>query len=84
MLKNYALHGKCLVLSDAPNPLVQVYVNPSADESNALRRLLEVDEHTLSSTLDPDADLARRIHAQLPADHLETSHDLQGRRFPSI
>ena len=54
MIKNYTLQGKSLVQTDSDEPLVQVYVNPDADERNQLRELLDLDEHTLASTLDPD------------------------------
>jgi magnesium transporter len=54
MLKRYQIENNSLVESESDQSPVHVYVNPDAPEKGALFSLYDIDEHTLSSALDPD------------------------------
>ncbi len=54
MLKKYVIANKKLQETDAPQAQVYVYMNPTADEQRFLVDTYQIDEHTLSSALDPD------------------------------
>ena len=54
MLKKYVITNKKLQEIDAPQAQVYVYTNPTAEEQRFLVDQYQIDEHTLSSALDPD------------------------------
>jgi magnesium transporter len=54
MLKRYQLSNNALVPSESDDSPIIVYVNPEANEKNYLLSAFNLDEHTLSSALDPD------------------------------
>ncbi len=54
MRKNYELVGGKLVPTDEEQAPVLVFVDPSAEEKRGLVDSWQIDEHTLTSALDPD------------------------------
>ena len=54
MIKKFELQNGSLLASESENSLVQVYINPDQAEKNSLLAQYDIDEHTLSSALDPD------------------------------
>ncbi|MGB2867381.1 MAG: magnesium transporter CorA family protein [Bacteroidota bacterium] len=54
MLKRYELSNNALIESQSVDSPVVVYINPSASERSTLISEFQLDEHTLSSALDPD------------------------------
>lgn len=54
MLKRFQVADGALVPTDADDAAVLFYVSPDAAERQALRAQYQLDEHTLSSALDPD------------------------------
>jgi magnesium transporter len=54
MLQSFSVTGSGLVSSSAEGPRVSIYTNPDAAEKQRLVATLGIDEHTLSSALDPD------------------------------
>jgi magnesium transporter len=54
MVKKYRLVENALVMSEADDSPVQVYIHPDDAEKNTLRTVFDIDDHTLSSSLDPD------------------------------
>jgi len=54
MIKRFELQNGSLLASESENSLVQVYINPDQTEKNSLLTQYDLDEHTLSSALDPD------------------------------
>lgn len=54
MIKNYELIEGSLVATDSTEGSVVVYINPDAAERNSIMSSYPIDEHTLSSALDPD------------------------------
>lgn len=54
MLKRFQLVDGALVASESEDAAVLLYANPDAAEREALRDRFQLDEHTLSSALDPD------------------------------
>lgn len=54
MLKKYIISNKKLVETEENSAQVLVYVNPTAEEQRFLVEAYQIDEHTLSSALDPD------------------------------
>ena len=54
MLRRFKLTDRRLVETDDPSAEVLCYVNPTDDERAYLIEQLAIDEHTLSSSLDPD------------------------------
>jgi magnesium transporter len=54
MIKRYRIENCSLVESDSEQDPVQVYINPDNAERESLSALYDIDEHTLSSALDPD------------------------------
>ena len=54
MQKKYIISNKKLQETDAQQAQVYVYTNPTAEEQRFLVDNYQIDEHTLSSALDPD------------------------------
>jgi magnesium transporter len=54
MLTRYQLSNNALVPTESEDSPIMVYVNPDANEKNHLLSAFNIDEHTLSSALDPD------------------------------
>jgi len=54
MIKRYQIENNSLIESESDQSPVHVYVNPAAPERESLLALYDIDEHTLSSALDPD------------------------------
>jgi magnesium transporter len=54
MFKTYDLVGNVLVANGADSAKIHVYVNPDADERQTILRTTNLDDHSLSSALDPD------------------------------
>jgi magnesium transporter len=54
MMKRYRIENSMLVETDSAESPVEVYINPDNGERESLRTLYDIDEHTLSSALDPD------------------------------
>jgi magnesium transporter len=54
MLKRFELHNNSLVASESPDSPIIVYINPDAAEKTSLLNSFSIDEHSLSSALDPD------------------------------
>ena len=54
MIRRYQIAEGALVPVDTEDAPVLLYVNPEAAERDALRTRFQLDEHTLSSALDPD------------------------------
>jgi magnesium transporter len=54
MIKRFELAEGALVPAESEDAPVHLYVNPEAAEREALRTRFGLDEHTLSSALDPD------------------------------
>lgn len=54
MLKKYNITDRKLTETDAAQAQVYVYTNPTVEEQRFLVEDFQVDEHTLSSALDPD------------------------------
>lgn len=54
MLKKYNIVDRKLTETDAASAQVYVYTNPTVEEQRFLVEDFQVDEHTLSSALDPD------------------------------
>ncbi|HNX51559.1 MAG TPA: magnesium transporter CorA family protein [Thermoanaerobaculaceae bacterium] len=54
MIRRFEIADGALVATDSDRAAVQLYVNPDASEREALGALFHLDEHTLSSALDPD------------------------------
>lgn len=68
MLKKYNLNNGRLVLTDDDRAEVFVYVDPDEREREYMTTVLMIDEHTLTSSLDPD-ELGR---VEFEADHMAT------------
>ncbi|MGH8580576.1 MAG: magnesium transporter CorA family protein [Gammaproteobacteria bacterium] len=66
MIKRFQLTDGSLVPVEADDSPIQVYINPDTLERNCLRAAFNIDDHTLSSALDPDE--VSRI--ELHPDHL--------------
>ena len=54
MLKKYIIANKKLQETDDQKAQVYVYTNPTVEEQRFLVESYQIDEHTLSSALDPD------------------------------
>jgi len=54
MIRQFQVVSNTLVPSESEGSPVLMYVNPDADERQALLTTHNIDEHTLSSALDPD------------------------------
>ncbi len=54
MIRRFVLADGTLIPAESEQAPIQLYVNPEAEEREALGRLFDLDEHTLSSALDPD------------------------------
>ena len=54
MIKKFELRNGALIASELENSPVQVYINPDQSERSTLLTQYDLDEHTLSSALDPD------------------------------
>jgi magnesium transporter len=54
MIRRFQIQNKALIESDADDSPVQVFINPDAEEKDILLRTYDIDEHTLTSALDPD------------------------------
>jgi magnesium transporter len=54
MRKGFEIHEQQIVESQNDDAPILVFVNPDADEKKFLVDTMKVDEHTLSSALDPD------------------------------
>ena len=54
MIKRFQLTDGTLVPVESEDGPIQVYINPDTLERNALRATFNIDDHTLSSALDPD------------------------------
>jgi magnesium transporter len=54
MIKKFQITDYNLIQSDSVDSPVQVYINPDQDERKLLLSKFDIDEHTLSSALDPD------------------------------
>lgn len=54
MQKNYIISGNCLVEDDGAETTVSLYIAPTETERRYLGEVLQIDEHTLNSALDPD------------------------------
>ena len=54
MIKRYELSNNTLIDSQSLDSSVVVYINPDASERSTLLSEFQLDEHTLSSALDPD------------------------------
>jgi magnesium transporter len=54
MIKRLKLVNNALVASESEDSHVQIYINPDQNERNILLTTYNIDNHTLSSALDPD------------------------------
>jgi magnesium transporter len=54
MIRRFELTGGVLTPAESEQAPIQLYVNPDAAEREALGTVFALDEHTLSSALDPD------------------------------
>ncbi|MDX9971762.1 MAG: magnesium transporter CorA family protein [FCB group bacterium] len=54
MQKHYTISGNCLVEGDGEESTVTLYIAPNEAERRYLVEVLQIDEHTLNSALDPD------------------------------
>ncbi len=54
MKKRYDLQNGCLVPVESDDCPIQLYINPDPSEREYFRNALNIDDHTISSTLDPD------------------------------
>ena len=54
MIRRFELTDGALIPAESEQAPIQLYVNPDAAEREALGTLFDLDEHTLSSALDPD------------------------------
>ncbi len=54
MLKKFQLHDGLLLQAESEESPIYVYINPDAAERDALQAAFKIDNHTLSSALDPD------------------------------
>jgi magnesium transporter len=54
MLKNFQIIDGKVTESDAPSSQINVFINPDDEEKKRLLESFNIDEHTLSSALDPD------------------------------
>ncbi|MGN0024757.1 MAG: magnesium transporter CorA family protein [Candidatus Avelusimicrobium sp.] len=54
MLKKYVISNKKLLETDSASAQVYVYTNPTVEEQRFLVDSYQIDEHTLTSALDPD------------------------------
>ena len=54
MLTRYEILTNSLVESQSDDSPVLVYVNPDATERESLLARFDIDDHTISSALDPD------------------------------
>jgi len=66
MVNGYQIESNSLIESDSEQSPVQVYINPNNAERELLLALYDIDEHTLSSALDPD-EVSR---AEIGADYI--------------
>ena len=54
MIKRLKIVNNALVADDSEGSPVQIYINPDQNERNILLTAYNIDNHTLSSALDPD------------------------------
>src|SRR5918999_1837645 len=54
MIKRFQLTDGSLIPIESEDSPIQVYINPDTLERNSLRATFDIDDHTLSSALDPD------------------------------
>jgi magnesium transporter len=54
MIKRFQLTDGSLIPVESEGSPIQIYINPDTLERNALRATFNMDDHTLSSALDPD------------------------------
>ncbi len=54
MKKRFNLENGCLVPVESDDCSIQLYINPDSSEREYFRNVLNIDDHTISSTLDPD------------------------------
>lgn len=54
MIRRFQLSNNALVPSDSDDSPVRMYINPDPNEKSELLSSFQLDEHTLSSALDPD------------------------------
>ena len=63
MLKQYRFANNVIVPTETDDANLHVYTNPDADERQVLVRTLNLDNHSLSSALDPDEISRVEFHA---------------------
>ena len=76
MLKKYIISNKKLLETDAEKAQVYVYTNPTAAEQRFLVDGYQIDEHTLSSALDPDELPRLEFEPEHSGDDLQTPQKL--------
>ncbi|TAK54253.1 MAG: magnesium transporter CorA family protein [Bacteroidetes bacterium] len=54
MIKRFNLQNGCLVPAESDDGTIHLYISPDTSERDYFRNTLKIDDHTLSSTLDPD------------------------------
>lgn len=54
MVRRFQFLNNALVPQESDDSPIRMYINPDADERSELRSSFRLDEHTLSSALDPD------------------------------
>lgn len=54
MIRRFQIANDTLVSSESEESPIHVYINPDAEERKSLHAAFDIDEHTLSSALDPD------------------------------
>jgi magnesium transporter len=54
MIRRYQILNNSLIQSESEESPIQVYINPDLAERKSLTTTFDIDDHTLSSALDPD------------------------------
>ena len=67
MIKRYKLENNQLALTEAPDPVVWVIINPSEDEKKWVVENFSLDEHNFASAFDPE----EPARLEIEPDHIE-------------
>src|SRR4030065_2785812 len=54
MIRRFQIQNNTLIESESEDSPVQVFINPDSEEKDILLRTYDIDQHTLTSALDPD------------------------------
>lgn len=84
MLRRYQIENSKIIETADEKAPVLLYVNPDEAEKRRLVETYQIDEHTLSSALDPDEQARLECEPGAHRLHLQAAQELFGRRSAPV